>query len=76
MKHFTTFTLIFFFTAIFIGADEKLPRKIPVSVAISCDDDTTKSLIESYIKRELRSLGDVSIVDKSNNELHLLAIPV
>ena len=45
-----------------------------MSVAISCDDGTTKSLIESYIKRELRSLGDVSIVDKSNNELHLLAI--
>ena len=27
MKHFTAFMLIFLLTAIFIGADEKLPRK-------------------------------------------------
>ncbi len=35
-----------------------------VSVFVVCDDDNTKMLAESYIKRELRSLGNVTIRPK------------
>lgn len=49
-----------------------------VHVDVSSKDDTTKALIESYIKRELRSLGDVEIVDKKDAKyiLVLVAIPL
>lgn len=48
-----------------------------VHVEISCDDNNTKSLIESYTKRELRSLGDVELVDRKDATwiLSLVAIP-
>lgn len=37
--------------------------KFNVHVNVSCDDDTTKAMIESSIKRELRSLGDIELVE-------------
>lgn len=37
--------------------------KFSVEVNVKSDDENTKSLIESYLKRELRSLQDVEIVD-------------
>ncbi len=51
--------------------------RFKVHVNVSCSDNTTKSMIESHIKRELRSLGDVDIVDEKHNgfRLILLAIP-
>jgi len=35
-----------------------------VQVVVSCDDKDLKTKIESYVKRELRSLGDVTIVEE------------
>lgn len=51
-------------------------RKFEVRLIVECSDDITRTLIESYIKRELRSLGDVEIVDKKDPEriLSLVAI--
>ena len=51
--------------------------QLDVHVEISCNDNTTRSLIESYIKRELRSLGDVELVDRKDATwiLSLVAIP-
>ncbi len=51
--------------------------QLDVHVKISCDDNTTKSLMESYIKRELRSLRDVELVDKKDATwiLSLVVIP-
>ena len=37
-------------------------HKFRIYVSVSIDDEHTKSLIQSWIKREFRSLGDVSIV--------------
>ena len=42
---------------------QDLLNKILVAVSVSCEDDITKRQIESFIKRELRSLADVSIED-------------
>ena len=58
-------------------APQDIPdRKFEVLVNVACSDDMTQTLIESYIKRELRSLGDVEIVDKKDPEriLSLTAI--
>ena len=51
-------------------------RRFKVHVDITGSDNTTKSMIESHIKRELRSLGDVDIVDKKDAKyiLRLVAI--
>lgn len=40
--------------------------KFNVHVNVSCDDDTTKAVIESSIKRELRSLGDIELVGEKD----------
>ena len=37
-------------------------QKFKVAVLVDCENDNVKSLMESYIKGELRSLGDVQIV--------------
>ncbi|MCE2399499.1 hypothetical protein J4G08_01285 [Candidatus Poribacteria bacterium] len=51
--------------------------QLDIHVEISCSDNTTKSLIESYIKRELRSLGDIELVDRKDAKwiLSLIVIP-
>ena len=52
-------------------------KKFNVTVNVRCKDETTKILIESYIKRELRNLGD-ALVDSQNSlvthSLYLIAI--
>lgn len=56
----------------------KQVKKFKVSIEIQyTDSKTIKSQLESYIKRELRSLGDVEIVDreKAKYEIVLVAIP-
>src|SRR5450432_1878374 len=35
-----------------------------VQVAVSGDDDSLSSLVKSYLSRNLRSLGDVAVVDE------------
>lgn len=55
---------VFIFIAVFIGKvyapDE---QKIKVCLSVKCDDDDTESFIKSYIRRELRGLRDVEIVN-------------
>ena len=41
-------------------------KKFNVTVNVRCKDETTKILIESYIKLELRNLGD-ALVDSQNS---------
>ena len=48
--------------------------KFKVYVNITCRDDNTKNSIESYIKRELRSLQDVQILVKEQDANHQLSI--
>ena len=52
-------------------------KKFNVTVNVRCKDETTKILIESYIKRELRNLED-ALVDSQNSlvthSLYLIAI--
>ena len=40
-------------------------QKFKVAVYVVCDNAIAKRLMESYIKRELRSLGDVQVVGNS-----------
>lgn len=47
-----------------------------VYVKLVCDDNTTKTMIESHIKRELRSLGDVEIVDEDEAKYILNLITI
>ena len=55
--------LVVFCAVYFPGhAQQIVPLTFNVLVKVSCSDETTKVLIESYIFRELRNLGDV-IVD-------------
>lgn len=51
-----------------------VPDKFPVAVNVTCDDSITKGEIESYLKRELRSLGDVTIEDLAIYKLSLVVL--
>ena len=46
--------------------------KFEVFVEVSCDDATTKTLIESWINRELRKLSDVITVDQKSAHMELI----
>ncbi len=53
------------------------PFKFKVSVVVTCSNKQVKSYIESYVKRELRSLHDVDVVSLQSNpplEIHIVAI--
>ena len=50
------------FMLVFIGQAADKPR-FKVSVNVACDNKNTESFIESHIKRELRSLRDVNVVE-------------
>ena len=58
--------LILLVLLLMVGAPVTLSQKamFRVAVEITTKDESIKSLIESYIKRELRSLGDVEVVKK------------
>lgn len=51
-------------------------KRFKVYVEVDCEDDITKNSIESYIKRELRSLQDVEIVVKENAKLFLRCMAI
>ena len=56
-----------FFVAVFViflplGLASDTQHRFKVAVSVTIKDETTKSIILSYIKRELRSLGDVDVV--------------
>lgn len=58
---------IFCFTRKLLQSHDN-PDKFRVEVSVNCDDEGTKRLIESYIKRELRSLGDI-VVSKTLDQI-------
>ena len=62
MKKFYIFSL---FMLIFIIGNTYAPEqsKFGVVVSITCEDESLKNLIESNVKRELRALHDVEIVE-------------
>lgn len=46
-----------------------------VHVSVTCSDEQTKRSINSYVKRELRSLGGVKIVEKDEEwQIHIITI--
>ena len=50
----------------FTGAQKTAQKRtFRVGVSVGLSDASTKALVQSYIKRELRSLGDVEVVDFS-----------
>ena len=52
--------VIAIFMVVFIGQAADKPR-YEVNVHVQCKDENRKAFIESHIKRELRSLGDVDV---------------
>ena len=66
-----------FLTFTFTGKpSDAQSHKFKIHVSVSIDDEHTKSLIQSWIKREFRSLGDVSIVsfDDASYILDVIAV--
>ncbi len=60
---------IFIFIVIFIGnAYAPDEQKFKVCLFITCNDADTESFIKSYIRRELRGLRDVEIVNIENSD--------
>ena len=57
------------------NAQQVVPLTFNVYVNVSCSDETTKLLIESYIFRELRNLNDV-VVDQNPTWTHAIWIIV
>ena len=54
--------------------EKKQPPKLEVHVDVNCDNSSLKYVMESYIKRELRSLRDVEIADNMFNQFSLQII--
>ena len=66
--------LVFLFLMMSVGftgaqQGERLPTKLRVSARVSGKNLSLTTEVESYLKRELRSLGDVEIVDFGIYEL-------
>ena len=51
-------------------------QKFRVHVSVTCDDESLKNSVESHIKRELRSLGDViiDIVGLDTYKIHVVLV--
>ena len=66
-----------FCTVCFTGnAQQGASTKFNVFVPIECSDLTTKSLVESYITRELRNLGDVTVNYQNDLYTHAMFVNV
>lgn len=79
MKNVMGFLMLAVMSICFMGEPVAVDienAKFNVHVSVSCDDDTTKAMIESSIKRELRSLGDIELVEEKDATwiLRLVAI--
>ena len=69
-----TFALIFSIS--FTGkqpSHAQASHKIKVFVSVDCKDENTKNLMQSWIKRELRSLGDV-VIETGNDASYILKV--
>lgn len=75
-KFLALLTIIMTFTLGIIGhPQEKSAYRFQVYVSVTGDDDESlKPLIESYIKRELRSLQDVDIVYTRDGMPHEIVV--
>ena len=53
-------------------------HRYAVAVTTTCDNESTKNLIESYIKRELRNLGDVRLtnIEDALYVIQIVALPL
>ena len=78
MKNFVGIVMTLFICMTFRGYTQQVESKrysFKVKVQIEgCKDGDTKTLIESYINRELRDLGDVLIASQSMIPTHYLNI--
>ena len=69
MKRFLTVSILVFL-AVFIGnayAPDEQKFKVYVHVSADKEDKAEADIIESHLKRELRALGDVVIVDEEED---------
>jgi hypothetical protein len=58
-----TFVLILFVATLPCAAQSTAKYSAKVQLSISCEDDSLKNQFNSFLSRELRSLGDITIVD-------------
>ncbi len=78
MKKFLTFTIliaisVFWSSGQSIQSQDDNSKKFRVVVNVNCDDKITKAETESYIKRELRSLQDITVVKDNIDEEGILS---
>lgn len=75
MKRTLTLTLAIT-TLMFVFIGQAADWRWQVVVGVNCDDENTKTFIESHIKRELRALQDIDLVEADDAEffLHIIAI--
>ena len=69
MKRFLTVSILVFL-AVFVSnayAPDEQKFKVYVDVTTEKEDETEKQIIESHLKRDLRVLGDVQIVDEKDD---------
>ena len=67
MKKFVGILMTLFIIIAFSGHTQQVPnnKQFNVLVSVACNNEHTKTMIESYINRELRKLGDV-LIDSNN----------
>ena len=70
--------LMLFLSVVFTGETPhaQVPSKFKIYVSVSYDDEHIKSLIQSYIKREIRSLGDVLVVGRDDAQYFLSIVAI
>ena len=69
MKRFLILLIGVTLCLVFVG--EAVDIRYKVSVSVSCKNENTKTFIESHIKRELRSLSDVDIMNRGDARHHI-----
>ena len=75
MKRFLTLSILVFIIGFINNVyAPNVPKKFDVRVDLVGEDESTKNLIESYIKRELRSLQDVNIMPDDKYATYLLEL--
>ena len=62
-----TYTAIILLLCTYVSFAQETKPNFKVRIAIDAVDENTKTTAESYLSRELRSRGDVTIVDKDQD---------
>ncbi len=64
MRRLQVVGLLLGMSVVFTGAPKAAQKRtFRVEVSVGSSDASTEALVQSYVKRELRSLGDVEVVD-------------